>query len=178
MWAKIQVTSSKGEVTGDRNLSACTLHSKLPMNRFQSSWFQSPPGRTKSEIPVLNNPPPPRAYKIDFNHPPSLWWLTGLQFWWWWLTVKVGKTHRHCCQFYSQWHNFYSQWRNLQALSCVYLLSFVTNCKSYANDCKSDNSTCKFCQPLQLRLTAIELTVTRGGAYENGRVGELKTLHR
>ena len=33
-------------------------------------------------------------------------------------------------------------------------VSFITYCKSYATDCKSDNSICKFCQPLQLVTTA------------------------
>ena len=47
---------------------------------------------------------------------------------------------------------------------------------SFITDCKSDDSDCKFRQPLQSRLTAIRLTVTRGG--RTGWGGRLKTLHR
>ena len=81
-------------------------------------------------------------------------------------------------------------WRNLQSLlsllqSVVKLftvgdetyigthrtapVSFVTDCKSYATDCKSNDSACNFCQPLQsvtISGTAIQLTITRGGAIE------------
>ena len=45
--------------------------------------FQSPPGHTNS----ISMPP--------------LWWLTGLQFWWQSPIVKVDKTCRRCCHFYS-----------------------------------------------------------------------------
>ena len=47
-------------------------------------------------------------------------------------------------------------------------VSFITDCKSYANNCKSDDSTCKFCQPLQSVMvigTAIWLT-SQGGVIE------------
>ena len=47
-------------------------------------------------------------------------------------------------------------------------VSFITNCKSYATDCKIDNNTCKFCQLLQsvtIARTTIWLTVTGGGDW-------------
>ena len=43
---------------------------------------------------------------------------------------------------------------------CTYV-SFVT-------DCKSDTTNCKFHQPLQSTLTAIQLTITRGGRTGRG----------
>ena len=82
-------------------------------------------------------------------------------------------------------------WQNLQALSSLLLsvmelftvsdetyigthrivpVSFITDCKSYATNCKSDNSTCTFCQPLQsltIAGTAIWLTITKGGGDWN-----------
>ena len=41
---------------------------------------------------------------------PPLVTVTGL---WLTSTVKVDKTYRCCCHFYSRWRNFYSLWRNL-----------------------------------------------------------------
>ena len=48
-------------------------------------------------------------------------------------------------------------------------VSLIANCKSYATDCKRDNSACKFCQPLQsvtITRTAIQLTITMGGGRQ------------
>ena len=47
-------------------------------------------------------------------------------------------------------------------------VSFVTNCKSYTIDCKSDMANCKFCQNLQLARVAINTiwsTITRWGDW-------------
>ena len=85
-------------------------------------------------------------------------------------------------------------WQNLQSLSALlqlvtkhftvgdetYIgtyrtvpLSFVTDCKNYATNCKSDDSACKFCQPLQsvtIARTTIRLTITRGGRLKSDPV--------
>ena len=82
-------------------------------------------------------------------------------------------------------------------------VSFVPDYKSYVADCKSDDSTCKFCQPLQsvtIVGTTIQLTITWGAIqikssmlgggdwkqkflilYDPGGVlsgGQLKTFHQ
>ena len=52
-------------------------------------------------------------------------------------------------------------------------VSFVTDCKNYATNCKSDDSACKFCQLLQsvtVTRTAIWLTITRGGQLKSNTV--------
>ena len=61
----------------------------------------------------------------------------------------------------------YSQWRNLHRYTQDSTCKFVTDCRSYTTNCKSDDSVCKFCQPLQLTSarTAIQLTITRGGHW-------------
>ena len=95
-------------------------------------------------------------------------------------------------------------WRNLQSLSSLlqsvtklftvgdetYIgthrtvpVSFVTDCRSYATDCKSNDSAYKFCQPLQsvtIGRTTIRLTITRGRRLKSNPVrpgggGWLKT---
>ena len=57
-------------------------------------------------------------------------------------------------------------------------VSFVTECKSYTSDCKSDNRACKCCQPLQLRFTAIQLTVTRGGLLVEAVIENVTPAHK
>ena len=52
---------------------------------------------------------------------------------------------------------------------CTYV-SLSLTVKSFITNCKSDDSTCKFHQPLQSRLTAIQLTVTRGGVLGEGAI--------
>ena len=87
-------------------------------------------------ISVFNDPP--GSMKSISITPLPLWWLTGLQFQRWSPTVKVDETC--CCYSYSRWHNFYSQWQNLQCCPVCTNVSFITNCKCFITDCKSDNS--------------------------------------
>ena len=94
---------------------------------------------------------------------PLLWRLTGL---WLTATVKVMKLTGTVFTFTVSGETFtVSDETHRRCPVCAYV-SFITYCKSYATDCKSENSACKFCQILQLvtiTRTAIRLTVTRGG---------------
>ena len=48
-------------------------------------------------------------------------------------------------------------------------VSFMTDCKSYTTDGKSDTADCKFRQNVQsvtVAINAIRLTITRGGVIE------------
>ena len=104
----------------------------VKIRRFRWNVFSHSPARTPlgwgGAYEIRNfcfQSPSPRHTGFDLNcSTPPLWWLTGLHFWWGSLNVKVDKTYRYCCHFYSQWCNFYSWWWNLEVVSCVYLCKF------------------------------------------------------
>ena len=132
-------------------------HWACPVKCFQSAPHQYTPwGGGVTEIRNFCFQPPPGAYWVWFQSPPTLWWLTGLWFRWWSLTVKVDKTYRCCCHFYSWGVTFTLNDKTYRRCPVCTYLSFITNCKG-------EDSACKFHQHLQLRLTTIRLTITRGG---------------
>ena len=104
------------------------------------------------------------SFTPRFRTPP-LWRLTGL-----WLTaiVKVMKLTGTVFTFTVSGKTLtVSDETHRRCPVCTYV-SFITYCKSYATDCKSENSACKFCQILQsvtITRTAIQLTITRGGDW-------------
>ena len=99
-------------------------------------------GWMKTEI-LICTPPPGRRKLISITSPlVTVNWIAVLAM------VTDCKTYRGCFHFYSWWSNFYSQcwnfysqWWSLHRYTQDSACKF---CKSYATDCKSENSTCKF----------------------------------
>ena len=118
-----------------------------PVKRFQSSWSQSSPGAYKIRNSCFQSPPPQGVQNRFQSHPPPLLTVN-------WIAVLAMVTD---CK----------SWKNLQVLLSIlvcdetYMRCPVCTYVSFITNCKSDNSTCKFRQPLQSRLTTIQLTVTR-----------------